>query len=226
MNPRRRTLCGAALLAAALGPVSAGRAGAQVFSPPAAQPEPERIRGQIVALDGASLELKTRAGPLRLAMPDKLAIFALGKASFTDLDFGFYVGAVSERLGDNIYSPIVRDSLSWLHRAIEIRIIDESLRGIALGHRKWDLTPASVMTHGWIDDFEERVISIKYGPTDQEETDVEIPRGLTVLRMSSGERSLLRPGAQVFAGAPKRAEGRYDPLQFIFVGRDGIAPRL
>src|SRR2546426_6267265 len=49
-------------------------------------------------------------------------------------------------------------------------------RSIAVGHSKWDLTPNAVITHGWIDDLEDRVLSIKYGPTDQEETDVEISR--------------------------------------------------
>src|SRR6266513_418453 len=56
---------------------------------------------------------------------------------------------------------------------VELRIIDEKLRGIALGHRKWDLLPDSVIAHGWVDDMEERVMSIKYGPTEQEETDVQ-----------------------------------------------------
>jgi hypothetical protein len=162
---------------------------------------------------------------VRLGLSNDVSIFSLIKARFTDLDFGTYVGAVSYRMGDDIYSPIRRDSLSWLHKGFELRIIDEKLRGIAVGHTKWDLTPASVMTHGWVDDLEDRVISIKYGPTEEEETDVEISRDVPILKMSPGDKSLIKAGARVFAGAQKGADGNYQAV-FIFVGKDGIVPPM
>jgi hypothetical protein len=162
---------------------------------------------------------------VRLGRSDGLTIFSLTKASYADLDLGTYVGAVSVRLGDDIYSPIRRDSLSWLHKGFELRIIDEELRGIAVGHMKWDLTPNSVMTHGWVDDQEDRVISIKYGPTEEEETDVEVPRDVPILKMSRGDKSLIKPGARIFAGAQKGADGNYVAV-FVIVGKDGIVPPL
>lgn len=193
---------------------------------PSSANEPERIRGQILQVDGSAIVVKTSKGvTLRLGLPESAAVFALSQASFTELDFGTYVGAVSRKLGDNIYSPIVRDSLSWLHKGFELRIVDESLRGIAVGHTKWDLTADSVMTHGWVDDLEERVISIKYGPTEEEETDVEVPRDVPVTRMTRGDRSLVRPGAGVMVGAQKGADGSYTGL-FVFVGKDGLVPPL
>jgi hypothetical protein len=187
--------------------------------------DPERFRGRISKVDGSAMVVQTTDGKtVRLAIAEGVAIFALTKASFVDVDFGKYVGSVSEKLGDHIYSPIVRDSLSWLHRGYELRIIDEELRGIALGHTKWDLSPESVMTHGWVDDMEERVISIKYGPTEEEETDVEL-RNVPIFKMSRGDMSLIKTGAHVFAGAQKDAAGRY-VAAFIFVGKDGVAPKL
>jgi hypothetical protein len=198
---------------------------AQVFKPPPAS-EPERIRGEVTRVDGSTIALKTTKGAtMRLALPEAAPVFVLSKANFGELDFGTYVGAVSRKLGDNVYSPIVRDSLSWLHRGFELRIIDESLRGIAVGHTKWDLTSDSVMTHGWVDDMEERVISIKYGPTEEEETDVEVPRDVPVMRMMRGERSLVKPGTGVMVGAQKDADGSYTGV-FVFVGKDGIVPPL
>ena len=193
---------------------------------PARADEPERLRGQVTRIEGTTLVLQVSEGrTVRLALPGGLTVFALSKASFADVDFGRYVGAVSEKLGDHIYSPIVRDSLSWLHKAFELRIIDESLRGIAVGHTKWDLTSGSVMTHGWVDDLEERVISIKYGPTEEEETDVEISRDVPITRMSRGDLSLIKPGVRIFAGAHKGPDGRYAAV-FIFVGKDGVVPRM
>ena len=126
----------------------------------------QRIRGQITQVDASSASVRTSDGKtVRVTLSQQTTIFGLSKASYSEIDFGMYVGAVSERMGDDKYSPIVRDSLSWLHRGIELRIIDEKLRGIAVGHTKWDLTKESNMTHGWVDDQEDRVISIKFGPT-------------------------------------------------------------
>jgi hypothetical protein len=198
---------------------------AQVMSPPSGKAEPERFRGQVVKVEPSGILLQMEGKTLRLNVDDGVTVFSLTKASYADVDFGKYVGAVSYKLGDHIYSPIIRDSLSWLHRAYELRIIDESLRGIAVGHTKWDLTGQSVMTHGWVDDMEERVISIKYGPTEEEETDVEIARDVPVFRMSLGDFRLIKPGMRIFAGAQRDGAGRYTAL-FFFVGQDGAVPRL
>jgi hypothetical protein len=190
----------------------------------AQEAELDHIRGVITRVDGSSMAVKTSAGnTVRLALPDDLAIISLTKASFTDVDFGTYVGSVAVRLDE--YSPIVRDSLSWLHKGFELRIVDEQLRGIALGHKGWDLTRDSIIAHGWVDDMEVRVLSIKYGPTEQEETDVDVPRDVPILRMSVGDRSLLKAGAHVCAGAGKGPDGKY-VAAFVFVGNDGIVPPL
>ncbi|UCH82163.1 MAG: hypothetical protein JSW20_05900 [Nitrospiraceae bacterium] len=175
-------------------------------------------------VDHSEILVKTNKGSeTRLKIADKLTVFRLAKASFTDVDFGTYVGSVSVQLDD--YSPIVRDSLSWLHRAFELRIFDEQLRGLALGHMEWDLTPESVMTHGWVDDLEVRVISIKFGPTEEEETDVDIPRDVPISKISLGDKGLIKQGANIFAGAVKDSEGNY-MATFVFVGEDGAVPAL
>ena len=186
--------------------------------------EPDHIRGKITEVTGSSISVQTRDGnTVTLATGDNLTVIALEKGSFTKVDFGTYVGSVAVKLDE--FSPIVRDSMSWLHKGFELRIIDEQLRGIAAGHKKWDLTPVSVMAHGWVDDIEGRVLSIKYGPTEEEETDVEVPRDAPVLRMSLGDKSLIKSGIQIFAGAQKDGSGNYQAV-FVFVGKDGSVPPL
>ncbi len=193
-------------------------------SPARAEDAEDHIRGLITKVEGSSIAVKTGAGKtVRLALPDDAAIISLTKASFTDVDYGTYVGSVAVRLDE--YSPIVRDSLSWLHKGFELRIVDEQLRGIALGHKRWDLVRDSIIAHGWVDDMEVRVISIKYGPTEQEETDVDVPRDVPILRMSLGDRSLIKPGTYVCAGAQRGPDGKY-VAAFVFVGNDGIVPPL
>lgn len=186
--------------------------------------EPDHIRGQIATVEASSIVVKTGdAAEVRLRLSEDFTILRLTKAKFTDVDFGVYVGSISKKL--DAYSPIIRDSLSWLHQGFELRILDEKLRGLALGHRKWDLTPESVMTHGWVDDLEVRVLSIKYGPTEEEETDVEISRDVPIFNMSLGDKSLIKPGAHVFAGANKGADGNY-VAAFVIVGDEGIVPPM
>ena len=219
---RAHALCTVGLVASiALALAFAARAQA-----PQQAAEPERIRGEITRVEPAAISLRTADGKtVRIGVNSNLTVFTLAKASFAEVDFGTYVGSASYKMGDNIYSPIVRDSLSWLHKGYELRIIDESLRGIAVGHTKWDLTAVSVMTHGWVDVMEGRVMSIKFGPTEEEETDVEVARDAQVVRMSLGDKSLIKPGLRVLAGAQKGADGNYVGV-FIFVGKDGIVPAL
>ncbi len=191
---------------------------------PARAQEPDHIRGQITKVEASLIVIKTDDGKtVRLVIPDDLTVISLTKGSFTKVDFGVYVGSVAVRLDK--YSPIVRDSLSWLHKGFELRIIDEQLRGIAVGHKKWDLTPETIIAHGWVDDMEGRVISIKYGPTEEEETDVEVARDVPVLKMALGDKSLIKPGARVFAGGVNGADGKYEAA-FVFAGEDGVIPLL
>jgi hypothetical protein len=73
--------------------------------------------------------------------------------------------------------------------------------------------------------MEDRVLSIKYGPTEEEETDVEVRREVPVHKLSLGNKSLLKAGARVFAGAQKGRDGNYTAV-FVFVGTDGMVPGM
>ena len=195
-----------------------------VMSAYAQDKEPDHIRGKIISMNGSKMVVETiDSKNVSFELPNELTVISLTKGSYTKVDFGVYVGAVAVKLDQ--YSPIVRDSLSWLHRGFELRLIDEELRGIALGHKNWDLTSDSIIAHGWIDDIEGRVISIKYGPTEIEETDVEVPRGAPVHVMKLGDKNLIKTGKQVFIGANKGNNGNY-VASFIFVGQDESVPAL
>jgi hypothetical protein len=186
--------------------------------------QPDHIRGRITSVATSSIEVETANGEkLHLGLSDNLTVIKLIKGSFTTVDFGTYVGSAAVRLDE--YSPIVRDSLSWLHKGFELRIVDNQLRGIALGHKKWDLTSDSIIAHGWVDDIEGRVLSIKWGPTEIEETDVEVARDVPVLKMALGDRSLIKRGAKILAGAHKGANGDYTTV-FLFIGKGGVVPPL
>ena len=195
-----------------------------VVGTPARAQDPDLLRGQVTKVGASKIVMKNLDGKtMHLGIPDNLTVISLTKGSFTKVDFGTYVGSVAVKL--NEYSPIVRDSLSWLHRGFELRVISEELRGIAVGHKEWDLTPETIIAHGWVDDMEGRVISIKYGPTEEEETDVDVGRDIPVLKMSLGDMSLIEPGVHIFGGAQKNGNDEYEVI-FVFVGEDGIVPPM
>lgn len=190
--------------------------------------EPDHLRGQISAVDANSLTLKASDGrSQRVHLADATPVFTLVKASFVSVDFGLYVGSVAVRL--DMTSPIVRatprETISWLYQGRELRIIDDKLRGIAVGFKKWDFPVGSSMTHGWVDDLENRVVSIKYGPTQDEESDVLVGPDVPVTRMTVGERGDLKVGAHAFVGATKAGDGKLSAA-FVFVGKDGLVPSL
>jgi hypothetical protein len=190
--------------------------------------EPDHVRGQISVVEANAITVKTNDGKqIRVALPDNAAVFTLNKASFSNVDFGLYVGSVAVRL--DMTSPIVRatprETISWLYLGTELRIIDEKLRGIAVGFKKWDQPKGSSMTHGWVDDLENRVVSIKYGPTQDEESDVLVGPDVPVTRMLLGQRSDIKTGAFAFVGANKTPDGKF-VAAFVFVGKDGLVPSL
>lgn len=188
----------------------------------------DHLRGQITGIETTAIALKASDGrSIRLQFSETTPVFTLSKASFASVDFGLYVGSVAVRL--EMTSPIVRatprETISWLYLGKELRIIDENLRGIAVGFKKWDLPQGSSMTHGWVDDLENRVVSIKYGPTQDEESDVLLGPEVPVTRMSLGQRSDLKAGAHAFIGASKGTDGKLNAV-FVFVGKDGLVPSL
>ena len=73
--------------------------------------------------------------------------------------------------------------------------------------------------------MEGRVLSIKYGPTEEEETDVEVPRDVPVLKMSVAKRDLLKTGMHILAGTHKGEDGK-EIADFLLIGMDGIVPPL
>lgn len=208
-------------------PAIALAAVALMLGPPARaadEADPDHVRGEITAVEDGAIVVKARDGQsLRLELVEDTTILTLAKGSFTEVDFGVYVGSVAVKLEE--YSPIIRDSAVWLHRGFELRLIDDQLRGIALGHKQWTLTKETIISHGWVDDIEDRVLSIKWGPSDYDETDVEIPRDAPVNRMSLADRGQIKRGAHVFAGARKAPDGKYVAV-FVIVGRDGIVPPI
>src|SRR6266700_2594612 len=105
----RRFAIAAALVILAVGPALAQ-------APPAGTPT--RIRGTVDKLDGQTLTVKSREGPvLTIALAPNFTVSGIVKKSLSDIKTGDYVGAASTNGADGKL------------RALEVLILPEAARG-------------------------------------------------------------------------------------------------
>jgi hypothetical protein len=181
----------------------------------AQQGPPQFVRGQITAADDTSVTVKTREGPtVKLALAKDVRVQGIVKADPAGVAKGAYIGVASE--------PDAAGKLS----AKEVHIFPEPMRGTAEGHRKWDLTPKSMMTNATVDAFKDRMVTLKYKDGDKTgEQMISVPANTPIVTYVPGDKTLLKAGAHVFAAAQKGADGSMTALR-LAVGKDGVVPPM
>ncbi|NVO14953.1 MAG: hypothetical protein HXX10_13035 [Rhodoplanes sp.] len=203
-----KTLAGAAFAA-----VLAGTAFAQSAQPAA---QTARIRGQITAVDGKTLTIRTReGGTASVDLADDARVMALEKASIADVKPGRYIGVTAMPQPDG------------RQRAIAIHIFTEQQRGVGEGHRPWDLKPDSTMTNAAVDTVlaegkDGELLTVKY--KDGEKT-IVVPPDTPVVAYAPGRRDEVKPGAEIIiSAATLQPDGRWR-APAINVGR-GVTPPM
>ncbi len=91
-----------------------------------AAPNPERLRGSIVAINGSGFTLHTAAGsdmPIKLSGDTKF--LRVEKASLATIEKGTHIGAATKDYGALLV-------------ALEVTIIPASMKGEGSGHYAWD----------------------------------------------------------------------------------------
>jgi len=92
----------------------------------AAAAGPERIRGKILSADGATLIVKTNAGPVeRIALTGGTAYAVASSATRADVAAGRYIGTATKTVGGRLV-------------ALEVTIFAPSMAGAGEGHYSWD----------------------------------------------------------------------------------------
>ena len=198
----RRTLIGTGLAVAVAGVALA-------------QQPPVRIRGEIEKVDGNTLTVKARDGAvLTVNVPDNVRVMNFVKASLADIKPNSYIGVTAMPQPDGS------------QKAIAIHIFLEAQRGTGEGHRPWD-RPGTTMTNATVDTtvsgVDGQVITVKYKDGEKK---VIVPPTATIVAYAPGDKSELKPGAQVIIfGATKQADGSLT-TPAISVGRDGVTPPM
>ncbi len=183
----------------------------------AQQPPPVRIRGQIEKVEGDVLDIKARNGDvLKVKLVDPARVTALVKASLADVKVGKFIGVTAMPQADGS------------QKAIAVHIFLDAQKGVVPDrHGPWDLRPGSTMTNAIVETtvagVDGQTIMVKYKDGEKK---VIVPPDTPIVAYAPGNKSELKPGAQVIVfGATKQADGSLT-TPAINVGRDGVVPPM
>jgi len=194
----------------------------------------EHVRGDIAAVSGNTLRVKTRGGQeVALSLAPEVKVAAVKKADLGDIGEGVFIGTTAVPQPDG--------SL----RAVEVHVFPESMRGTGEGFRPWDLQPKSTMTNATVARSEPqagpsspstmtnatvsevgksgggRKLQLRYPGGEKT---VDVPANTPVVKLEPSDRSSLKTGAHLFAIAARRPDGTL-VAQRITVGED-VAPPM
>ena len=180
-----------------------------------AQTPPQRIRGDVVSLDGNVLQVKSRAGEaLTVKLADNYAVSAVVKRDLAAVVPGTFIGTATLPNADGTL------------QALEVLIFPEAARGSGEGHYSWDLQPGSMMTNATVFDVVKvdaaHRLTLKY--KDGEKV-VVVPPGAPIVTFEPGDRAMLVPGAHIMFGATKQPDGTLTATR-VNVGKDGLVPPM
>jgi hypothetical protein len=199
-----RTL--AALLIAAVSAVAIAQAPAN---------PPVRIRGTVEKIEGTNLTVKTNSGQsVTIKLADNYAVIGIAKASVADVASGKFIGTTT--LGERDGALV----------ALEVHIFPEAMRGTGEGHYDWDLRPASKMTNANVANVtsmgKDRVLTVQYKGGEKK---VLVPESAVIVSFTPTERSVLKPGAKVFAVTQRQPDGSLTAAR-VNVGLHGQVPPM
>ncbi len=181
-----------------------------------AQDKPIRVRGEVIAVDGPVMAVKSREGAdLKIRLADNLAVSGIVPINIEDIKPNSYIGVSAMPQPDGS------------QRALHVHIFPEPMRGVAEGFGPWDVQPQSTMTNATVMDtvagVDGRTIRVKY--KDGEKT-ISVPKETPIVTYVPGERSELKPGAKIFiVAATPQPDGTYHAAR-VSVGRNGLTPPM
>jgi hypothetical protein len=175
---------------------------------------PPRTRGTITAVNGDTIELKTRQGAvLTVTLEATSKVLGVTHAQLSDIKPNSFIGTATAPQQDG---PL---------RALEVTVFPESMRGTGEGHYDWDLGRSSTMTNGAVGSLvgsKGRTMTVTYKGGEKQ---VFVPADVPVVDIEPGTRALLAPGVRVVVFGPKGPDGKVDG-KMVVAGENGVAPPM
>jgi hypothetical protein len=160
------------------------------------------VAGSLISVQDQVVVVETQSGATRVQLSDKTVIRGEVPIKFSEITSGMYVGATAEKQPNGTF------------RASRLHVFSEDQRGTGEGHRPLSSAPQSglTMTNANVETVEDvtvenvkgRMLTLKY---KDGEIKVLVPPDAPVVKRILGDRSLLRPGAEVSLQAPQAADG-------------------
>jgi len=176
----------------------------------------QRIRGDVVAIDGLNLQVRSREGEtLAIKLSDSYTVTAVVKVDASAIQPGAFVGTASMPQPDGTL------------KSLEVLVLPESMRGSNEGHYPWDLKPGSMMTNATVVEVSSagdagRRITLKY---KDGEKSIMVPPDVPVVTFEPGDKSMLVPGAHVLLTATRQPDGGMTAAR-VAVGKNGLVPPM
>lgn len=181
-----------------------------------AQDKPARVRGEIVALDGPMMTVKSRDGTeMKIKLADNVRISGVVPIKIEDIKPNNYIGVSSMPQPDGT------------QRAIHVHVFPEPLRGVAEGHFPWDNRPQSMMTNATVQEtvagVDGQTITVKYKDGEKK---IVVPKDAPLVTYVPGSMADLKPGAKIFiVAAVRQPDGTFTAGSVSF-GKDGLTPPM
>jgi hypothetical protein len=177
--------------------------------------KPERIRGEIVSLDGDTLKVHRRSGEtVSIEVKPAVAVSAVRAIKLSEIKPGSFVGTAAMTGADGKLT------------ATEVSVFPEAARGTGEGHYTWDFGPNSTMTNANVDAVVEgtsgRDLKLSYKGGSKT---VTVPANVPVVTFAPATRSDLTPGKKVFVVATPAQPGAF-VAQRVVVEKDGVVPPM
>jgi len=176
----------------------------------------QRIRGDLVALDGLNLQVKSRTGEaFTVKLAETYGVTAVVKVDVAAIKSGSFVGVASMPQPDGA------------HKALEVLVFPEAMRGTGEGHYPWDLQPGSMMTNATVADalvVGQAGYQMRLKYKDGEKT-ISIAPDTPIVTFEPGDKAMLVPGAHIIVTAAKQADGSLTAAR-VAVGKNGLVPPM
>ncbi|MBJ7405949.1 MAG: hypothetical protein JHD07_22610 [Bradyrhizobium sp.] len=178
-------------------------------------PVPTRVRGTIEAVNGDTMQVKSRTGEdVKLHIASDVNVSGITRISLADIKPGSFIGATTVPGPDGSQN------------AVEVHVFPESMRGTGEGSRPWDLKPNSSMTNATVAESvvgnDGHTLLVKYKDGEKK---VFVADNTPVVTFVPSDKSELKPGAKVIAFIKQLPDGSFEANR-VSVGRDGLAPPM
>ena len=171
-----------------------------------------RLRGNITAIDGNVMSVKSREGKdVKVQLPDNVTVAVAKAIRFDDIKQGDYLGVTTMTKPDGTLT------------AIEVHYLPPT---VPEGQGPWDLEPGSTMTNAKVSSIVEvadrRELTLQFKDSSAK---IHVPANAPIVRNALGSRSDLRAGEYVFAAVQAAPDGTMTAPR-IQVSKDGVKPPL